>query len=186
MNYIDPVTQVLMDFYADTHAENVFGTTRMVDYEGWAKKIRTALFFDCACHESWREGIVHSKYECYGDKYGVLRAGIAYRAKKEVEKELFEDEQKLDIPMKDRYFNRKKEKPSKILNDILLELIKQIDHINCGLPKFWLVDMKTKLWEYDEALNGKCRCACHDDPLKKKKYQHDSWCCSNMQGHITP
>ncbi len=46
------------------------------------------LMIDCACHEPWMENVIHSKYECHGEKYGVLRAEVAEKARKEIEEEL--------------------------------------------------------------------------------------------------
>ena len=69
---IDPVTQVFMDFFASMHEPNPEGKTRLVDYGFWADLAWKAM--DCACHEGWRKDVTHSKYECHGEKYGVLRA----------------------------------------------------------------------------------------------------------------
>jgi hypothetical protein len=85
MNYIDPVAQVFMDFFSSIHEPNPNGETRLIRYQEWADRARKAM--DCACHEGWRTNMTHSQYECHGDKIGILRAEIAEKARKEIEKD---------------------------------------------------------------------------------------------------
>jgi hypothetical protein len=73
---IDPLCQIFMDFYASMREENPEGKTKVINYIEWADKIRKLMSEDCACHEPLKENVIHSKYECHGGKYGVLRAGI--------------------------------------------------------------------------------------------------------------
>jgi hypothetical protein len=47
MNHIDPIEQVLMDFFAECVALNPEGDTRLVDYQKWARKIRNVTKFEC-------------------------------------------------------------------------------------------------------------------------------------------
>lgn len=41
--FIDPVTQVLMDFYLEAWAAKEEGKTYVIDYEKWTQKIKKTL-----------------------------------------------------------------------------------------------------------------------------------------------
>lgn len=45
---IDPIEQILMDFFAECVALNPEGDTRLVDYQKWARKIRNLTKFECS------------------------------------------------------------------------------------------------------------------------------------------
>lgn len=70
---IDPLCQILADFHADTHTENPDGKTKIIRYDEWVAKIRA--LFDCACGDPMKPEWTHSKYDCHGKDFGILRAG---------------------------------------------------------------------------------------------------------------
>ena len=41
--YIDPIAQIFMDFYSDTHMENLRGETKLIIYQDWADKARKVM-----------------------------------------------------------------------------------------------------------------------------------------------
>ncbi len=73
--FIDPLEQILIDFYLECWTANEEGKTTIVDYSVWADKIRN--LFDCACGEPRNDKFIHSRYACQEIRkggIGVLRA----------------------------------------------------------------------------------------------------------------